>query len=152
MRAVAIINWCAACSLFMLVGAASADATQDERSARDECSAYSQSGMRDCLKNKLRESEQSLKQAEESAVSTLCKWDEDTKQVSASKNKLKVANTNYVRYRDAQCAFAASLGGGAIGNALELRRLACVAELNTRRASELRSAVADLPLRSSGGC
>ncbi|PHP90694.1 hypothetical protein CFB52_003385 [Burkholderia sp. AU18528] len=40
-----------------------------------------------------------------------------------------------------------SLGGGAIGNALEMRRLACVAELNNRRAAQLRDAVSDLPLK-----
>lgn len=147
MRTITIIKRCAACSLFMLAGATSAEAIQDERAVRDECSAYSQSGMRDCLEKKLRESENTLKQAEEAAVSSLCKWDEDAKQVSAVKNKLKAANANYVRYRDAQCAFAASLGGGAIGNALEIRRLACVAELNNRRAAQLRSTIADLPLR-----
>ncbi|HEY9097266.1 MAG TPA: lysozyme inhibitor LprI family protein [Thiobacillus sp.] len=147
MRTITIINLYAACSLLMLVGATSADPIQDERSARDECSAYSQAGMRDCLEKKLRESEKSLKQAEDNANSALCKWDEDAKQVSAAKNKLKSANTNYVRYRDSQCAFAASLGGGAIGNALEIRRIACVAELNNRRATQLRSAVAELPIR-----
>ncbi|MEB2502855.1 MULTISPECIES: hypothetical protein [Burkholderia] len=40
-----------------------------------------------------------------------------------------------------------SLGGGAIGNALEMQRLACVAELNNRRAAQLRDAVSDLPLK-----
>jgi len=46
-----------------------------------------------------------------------------------------------------QCALAAALGGGAIGNALEIRRLACEAELNAWRADQLQRALVDLPLK-----
>jgi hypothetical protein len=44
----------------------------------------------------------------------------------------------------AQCSYASALGGGAIGNALELRRLACVVELNTRLAQSITSSISRL--------
>ena len=51
----------------------------------------------------------------------------------------------YAHYRDAQCAFAASLGGGAIGNALELRRLSCLVGLNNGRAKQINTDSSELP-------
>ena len=41
------------------------------------------------------------------------------------------------KYLAAQCAFNRSLGGGAIGHALDMRMLACEVELNITRADEL---------------
>ncbi len=38
-----------------------------------------------------------------------------------------------------------SLSGGAAGNSNEIRRLACVFELNQRRVGQLQAAEADLP-------
>ena len=112
-----------------------------------DCSAHAQSAMRDCLANKARDSEKALRRVEEKTSSALSKWDEDAKFIAASQARLKAANTVFAQYRDAQCAFASSLGGGAIGNALEMRRLACVSELNNRRAEQLSNAIAQLPLR-----
>jgi len=77
----------------------------------------------------------------------LTKWDEDPKYSSQAKAKLIASNKAFGQYRDAQCAFASALGGGAIGNALEMGRLACVAELNGRRAFQLRDLVSDLPMK-----
>lgn len=80
------------------------------RAALDECNAYPQAGMRECLASKVSASTAALKQAE-----------------------------------NEHCAFAASLGGGAIGSALEIKRLACVLELNLGRGEQLRTAASTLP-------
>lgn len=116
---------------------------QDERAAREECSAYSQAGMRECLAKKAHNSEGALRQVEEKTISALSEWDEDAKYIALSKEKLRAANAAFAHYREAQCAFAASLGGGAIGNALEIGRLACVVELNNRRVEQLRNVIED---------
>lgn len=50
--------------------------------------------------------------------------DEDAKYIGLAKEKLRASSKAHKQYPDAQCAFTSSLGGGAIGNALELRRLA----------------------------
>jgi len=118
-----------------------------ERALREECSAFSEAGMRDCLAKHADKSQKALRQAEEKVASTLSKWDEDNKYANEAKAKLAASNKDFARYRDAQCAFASSLGGGAIGNALDMRRLACVSELNDRRAEQLLDAVSDLPLK-----
>lgn len=126
--------------------AASASDAQGEQSVLEECGAYSQAGMRDCLAKKAHDSEAALKQAEDKAADRLAKWDEDTKHVAAAMKRFAASGKAFSQYRDMQCAFAASLGGGAIGNALELRRLACIAELNTMRAEQLSRAANALPL------
>ena len=103
--------------------------------------------MHDCLEKKARESDKTLKDAERNAVNALAKWDEDASYISQAKTKLHSSSKAFERYREAQCAFAASMGGGAIGKALDMRRLACIAELNDRRSEQLRAAVSDLPRR-----
>jgi len=103
--------------------------------------------MRDCVEKRFQESEKALKQAEAEAFAALSRWDEDSKYAKLANRRLKAANTVFTRYRDSQCAFAASLGGGAIGSALETGRLACASELNDQRARQLKRAVADLPPR-----
>lgn len=122
-----------------------ADELQNARSVLEECSAYSQAGMRDCLANKSRESAKELRQAEDKAIGTLSKWDEDAKYIALAKARLKASNKEYEQYRETYCAFASSLGGGAIGNALEIRRLACLFELNTSRALQLQTLLSPLP-------
>ena len=113
----------------------------------EECSAFSQSGMRDCLAKKAENSQKALLQAEEKVVNTLSKWDEDNKYVSQAKGKLTASNKEFSKYRETQCEFSASLSGGGAGSAHEMGRLACVSELNNRRAEQLRDAVSDLPLK-----
>jgi len=71
----------------VLVGAASAGTVQDERAAREECSTYSQAGMRDCLAKKAHDSEKAVRQAQEKAISALSQWDEDAKYVALSKGR-----------------------------------------------------------------
>lgn len=147
MRTMKLVGFClAACLPVWALAAATAPAI-GERALREECSAYSQAGTRDCLAQKSESSQKALRQAEEKVASTLSTWDEDHKYVNQAKVKLVASNKDFAKYRDAQCAFASSLGGGAVGNALDMRRLACVSELNNRRAEQLRDAVSDLPLK-----
>src|SRR5215510_8215846 len=54
---------------------------QDERAAREQCSAsfFSQVEVRECLEKKARASEVALKRAEDKALSAIARWDEDAK-------------------------------------------------------------------------
>ncbi|MDR3439631.1 lysozyme inhibitor LprI family protein [Telmatospirillum sp.] len=147
MRTIKRIGFCLAASLPALIFSTSSASVLDERALREECSALSQAGMQDCLAKKAKNSQDVLRQAEENVASLLSKWDEDDKYVNQAKANLAASNKEFVKYRESQCELSASLGGGAIGNALEMRRLACVAELNSRRSEQLRDAVSDLPLK-----
>ena len=130
-----------------LINTVQAGGTPDEHNILEACSAYSQAGMKDCLAKKVRESEAKLKQAADKASSLLSKWDEDARYIATAQEKIRLSDKAFAQYREAQCAFASALGGGAIGNALEMRRLVCVHELNTSRTAQLRNAVVNLPLR-----
>jgi hypothetical protein len=118
-----------------------------ERALREACGEFSQAGMRDCLVGKVDESRKVLKVAEAEASGRIAGWDEDPKYVNLAKVRLAASAKAFTAYRKEQCAFAAALGGGAIGNALEIRRLACEAELNHWRADQLQRALIDLPLK-----
>ena len=118
-----------------------------QRALREECGALSQAGMRDCFTTKANESEASLRQAEADAVRALSNWDEDEQYVEHAKTELAAAGRAFAQYRQMQCNFFSSLTGGAAGNGREIRRLACVAELNNQRAEQLRQAVTGLPAR-----
>lgn len=122
---------------------------QSERDLRAECSTASE-GMRECLEAKARASSVELKEAQIAALTAVSGWNEDQRYIVAASSKLASAEQAFVRYRTAQCAFAFALGGGAIGNALDVRRLACEAEQNLIRASQLRAAAFDLQQRSGG--
>lgn len=120
---------------------------ESEQAALEECGADSQAGMRECLAKKSIESSAALRHAEKQAIATLSKWDEDAKFIHFAKEKLRASSKAYERYRDAQCAFAASLGGGAIGNALEMRRLSCLIGLDNGRAKQLHADASALPAK-----
>lgn len=77
----------------------------------------------------------------------LSKWDEDTRYISVARARLRASNEVFRRYREEQCAFAAALGGGAIGNGLDMLRLACFYELDLTRAKQLESDATTLPVR-----
>lgn len=128
-------------------GAVWAAEIQSERGALEQCGAHSEAGMRECLAKMSYESSTALKRAEAQAIAALSKWDEDAKYVSIAKEKLKASSKAYEQYRDAQCAFASSLGGGAIGNALEMRRLSCLVGLNAARTKQLSTDSSTLPAR-----
>ncbi|UZR27350.1 lysozyme inhibitor LprI family protein [Methylococcus mesophilus] len=130
-----------------LSGDSSGGELQDSLGVRQECSVYSEAEMRICLLKKAGESETKLKEAEDYVLGRLAKWDEDTKYVALAKAKLMASSLAFVRYRETQCAFAESLGGGAVGNGLAMLRLGCVFELNIRRAEQLKVAVDSLILK-----
>lgn len=117
-----------------------------ERQLREECS-FDASGVRECLQKKLLESETALEAAETAVNEAISRWDTDAKLAKLARQKLTEASTSFTKYRVAQCAFASALGGSAIGNALEMRRLSCVTELNLRRAETLKSFSAELAPR-----
>jgi len=120
-----------------------------ERALSRKCSDsfFSQIEIRNCLKKKANASEKALKQAEQNVNDTISKWDEDDKYISESKMKFAASSREFIRYRNAQCKFSASLSGGGAGDVHEMGRLACTTELNNRRAAQLRDAVSDLPLK-----
>lgn len=119
------------------------DEIPTERELRQAC-AFESSGVRECLDKKAKESEVTLKAAETAFATAVDRWDADAKYATQTRKKLADAAAAFVKYRAAQCAWATSLGGGAIGHALEMRRLACVAELNLRRADSLQSSAKEL--------
>ena len=117
---------------------------QSTPAALEECGAYSQAGMRECLEKESRASNAALNRAEEQVAAAISKWDEDARFINLAKKKLSASNKAYEQYRDAQCAFASSLGGGAIGNALEMRRLTCRIELDIGRIKQLNTDMSTL--------
>ena len=145
MRISNLITLACALGLPHFSNGAGAAELQSGRAALEECGAYSEAGMRECLAKKSHQSAVVLRRAEERAIAALSNWDEDAKFINLAKEKLRVSNKAYAQYRDAQCAFAASLGGGAIGNALELRRLSCLVGLNNGRTKQLNADSSELP-------
>jgi uncharacterized protein YecT (DUF1311 family) len=127
--------------------ATSAIPTPSERTLRLECgnAFFSQADVHDCLAEKAEDSLKKLRESEKETVAALSKWVQDEKYITYSKARLAASNLEFIKYRDLHCKFMTSLGGSAIGNALEIGRLACVAELNYRRAQQLRDAVLDVP-------
>lgn len=113
----------------------------------EQCSVASQAAMRDCLAKRAIESQHALRDTEKKTAQAIVAWDEDIKFIDAAQARLTTATQAFERYREAQCALSASLGGGAIGNALELRRLACVAAANEMRVEQLRRMTESLPRR-----
>jgi uncharacterized protein YecT (DUF1311 family) len=126
---------------------AKTDDIPNERAVRRACSdeALSEVDISECLEKAAATSEKTLKQAEYYALATLSGWDEDKEYIDLAKTRLITAGKTFAQFRADQCSFAASMGGGAIGAALEMRRNACIAELNLRRAKQLRDFMDTLP-------
>ena len=122
-------------------------APDNEARIREECSANSQAGMRDCLEKRAIASQHALRDTEKKTAEAIAAWDEDKKFIGAAQARLTAATQAFERYREAQCALAASLGGGAVGNALALRRLSCVAAANEMQVEQLRQMGESLPRR-----
>ena len=136
----------AICLPAIALAASTAPAT-GERALLEECSAFSQAGMRDCLEEKAENSQKAVGQAEQKMVGTLSRWDEDNRYIRQAKANLVASNKKFAEYRETPCEFSASPGGGAAGDAHDIRRMACVSELNNRRAEQLANAASDLPLK-----
>jgi uncharacterized protein YecT (DUF1311 family) len=125
-------------ALALPMTALAAPPVPDERTLYDECSEFSMAGMRDCLAGKAKKSQKALKQAEKKVLAAFSQWDEDEKYVKLAKANLAASGKEFVKYRYIHCELISSLSGGGAGNSHEMGRLACVAELNYRRAKQLR--------------
>lgn len=136
---------CWLCAWGALSSAVAADSELTEQQLYELCSWDSQAGMRNCLADKAEDSVKTLATSQKEAAEALGKWDEDRKYVDHARARLAASNKAFQSYRSAQCEYSASLSGGAAGNAHEMGKLACQAELNQRRTKQLRDGVADLP-------
>ncbi|WP_166877627.1 lysozyme inhibitor LprI family protein [Massilia mucilaginosa] len=113
--------------------------------AAEKCDQFSQAARHRCLTEMAADSAVTLKQAETKAVQMIDQWFENATFKTLAKSKLKASSTAFATYRQAKCAFADSLRGGAIGSAHEISRLACIADTNAQRALELTYATKDMP-------
>ncbi len=146
MRKTTIAAYLSACLSTTTLAAPSTPIVND-RALREECGTSSQASLRDCLAQQAKERRRALQQAEESAADALKQWDESDRYADQARARLAASNQAFAQYRDAHCGFMASLVGGGAGNAHEIRRLACTAELDGNRAAQLRDAVIDLPAK-----
>lgn len=119
-----------------------------EKGASSDCGAYSQAEMRTCLMSASESSAAALRSATISANEAIAKWDESPKYVSVARIRLSEANSAFEKYRAAQCNWSVAIGGGAIGNALEIRRHRCISDMNTARIAQIKAMVEELPLRN----
>lgn len=147
MKSIKLIGFLLIAYMPFLAFVAPAALVQNERDLRAECGIFSQAEMRDCLKKKVIGSQKALRQAEEKMANSLSNLKEDRKYIHQVKVQLTASSRDFVKYRDSQCAFASSLRGGGIGNTAEISRLACITELNNRRAEQLRNALSDMSLK-----
>ena len=126
--------------------AAQTSSIASEWDLRMECSnsTPSEAEMTRCLKAKALKSQKELQNTEKKMIKKLSEWDEDPSNINKAKANLTAANKEFIKYRDAQCKFNYSLGGGAIENALEMGLFACIAELNNRRNQQLIDLMSDI--------
>ncbi|NHZ32730.1 DUF1311 domain-containing protein [Massilia sp. CCM 8692] len=125
------------CSSVVYSGPAVADNRAQPVAAIEQCNQFSQFDIRECLKKHATDSAAALKQAEARAAAAIASWDESDTYIKDAGIKLRAANASFVRDRQVQCAFASSLIGGGAGNSHEIKRLACVADMNARRTFQL---------------
>ncbi|MFQ1013453.1 lysozyme inhibitor LprI family protein [Gilliamella apicola] len=96
---------------------------------------FSQVDVAYCLEKIFYISEAELDKSQWKLFNELSKWDEGRDYIVRAKNKLKKSHKEFIKYRDRECDFAHSLGGGAIG--LNKITYSCLAELNFQRAKLL---------------
>ena len=101
------------------------------------CDDYSQAERLSCLQQAASASDAHLARARQKLLSAIASWDESAKYQTAAKQQLNRSEQAFTRLRLAQCQLQKALGGGAIGNGLEMRHLLCIAALNTERAALL---------------
>jgi hypothetical protein len=111
----------------------------------EDCDAYSQADRLACLSKEAAASEIELTQARTALTFAIDRWDEDAKYKAAARRQLDAADQAFAKHRTAHCKLQQSLGGGAVGNGLEMRRLLCVEALNTARAAQLQQMAKSLP-------
>jgi uncharacterized protein YecT (DUF1311 family) len=123
-------------ALALPLSALAAPPVPDERALFDACSEYSMVGIRYCLAGKAKKSQKALRQAEKKVLAAFAQWDEDEKYVKLAKANLAASGKEFIKYRHIHCEFISSLSGG--GNSHGMGLYACIAELNYRRAKQLR--------------
>ena len=96
---------------------------------------FSQVDVAYCLEKIFYISEAELDKSQWKLSNLLSKWDEGRDYIVRAKNKLKKSHKEFIKYRDRECDFAHSLGGGAIG--LNKITYSCLAELNFQQAKQL---------------
>ncbi|WP_165671375.1 lysozyme inhibitor LprI family protein [Metapseudomonas otitidis] len=150
MRPVMLFGFTSLLVLTLPCGAADEGLVPSQRQLREACSmSGSQAALNACLHEKLGDSQHAVERAESALFAAFERWDEDAEQVRTGQGRERAARQSFIEYRERQCALAASVGGGAIGHALEARRLACTAELNYQRAQQLEALAHELPARLS---
>ena len=122
-------------SMPLFVYANSKYADLNQRQLRNYCSnnTLSEAELTECLEEIFHTSQAELDKSQQNFLNALSNWDEYKEYIVIAKNKLKKANKEFIKYRDLQCDFAYSLGGGAIDNALNMYKFSCLAELNFQR-------------------
>lgn len=99
-----------------------------------------------CVNQSLKESEILLKDTQVEALQKLDQWDEELPYKMQSKKALLLSNEQFIHYREKECYFFQTLGGGAIGHALNLRRKGCEYNLNIERVQKLKNKLDQLPM------
>lgn len=112
-----------------------------------DCDAYSQADRLTCLQQVATASDARLAQARQGLASAIDRWDEEVKYRAAARRRMEDSDQAFEKYRAMQCALQKALGGGAIGNGLEMRRLMCVAALNQHQAMQLEQLMQSITLR-----
>jgi uncharacterized protein YecT (DUF1311 family) len=120
-----------------------------ESSVREQCGLefFHMVEVVECVEKKAAESEKTLKEAEKAALGKLAQWDEDEKYINAARKAVAVSGKTFIQYRKDHCDMSVSMLGLARGVVIKRVRDSCLAELNNRRAKQLRDFVANLPLK-----
>ncbi len=133
--------------LFLLCVSATAlaDTLPLEYSIRDACSDryFAQVDVQACVRQDAERSATVWHNAQAQAIAKRQQWDEEPKYADAALKKYHAAEQAFAAYRNRYCDWAASLGGGAIGTARQMRKNACIAEQNRTHAKQLQQMMND---------
>ncbi|HFC8537870.1 TPA: hypothetical protein ACFP4Y_002267 [Neisseria bacilliformis] len=132
----------AACLLLLYTAAASAAGTQPCPDGLPRADAAR------CAKAQMSRSKRNLLAAEKELADKLAAWGADEQSAHAAGQYMIYARHTFKQYRAAQCQLAATLSG-APAAAQNIRRNTCKAELNNRRAEQIRVLADNLPQRLS---
>jgi uncharacterized protein YecT (DUF1311 family) len=126
-----------------IVAVPSLACAQRNASAEQRCyELSSEVEARDCLEQFDAQSRQKVDEVQKELLAALQRWDQEPAYRTASTDALRMANSRFEQFREAQCEYIASLAAG--GNAAGDRRLLCRIEMNEQRARQLRSEVGRL--------
>ena len=131
--------------LLCVSATALADTLPLEHSIRDACSDryFAQVDVQTCVRQDAERSATAWHNAQAQAIAKMQQWDEEPKYADAALKKYHAAEQAFAAYRNRYCDWAASLGGGAIGTARQMRKNACIAEQNRTRAKQLQQMMND---------